>query len=772
MLDCKPADTPMVANHGLQIVEGAEAADQDRYRRIVGKLIYLSHTRPNIAYAVGIVSKFMHQPQVEHMAAVLRILRYLKGTSNKGVFYLKNDNLDLIGYTDVDWAGDRDDRKSTSGYFTFVGGNLVTWKSKKQKVVALSSAEAEFRGIAKGVTEIRWIRKLLGELGFHQTQREQEKLVLNLGVLKLIGLEENVLRLLLEKHPELLDNIDDESGYNVVHQWAELKQIWPFKYVIEGAITDASSKIFTDLINSTTEKKTENNPLHIAAKTGIPEIARALVQGYQKEIQAKDQKCEIVSPWKARNKYGETPLISAILSKDVEMALGESPLLFAVGRAKQCGRLVEEIFKIQDPPFSDLRGNDGTTVLHLVRCCPEDYGKRLLEKYWWMMTLLDDKGKTALSYAKEFRVPWLVNLLKNPSLIQKEPFDWITACEKNENWAVVAFIDSCQDLQKVCREKQDTLHHIRFRTYEECLKFLKKSSIAELKNSTDFEGATPLHRALERKDKHLAKALLIDDVVERNIADNHGTTALNLLSKLCKENDEWESMCKEIKINPHLKTTYIQSRTNLDQMRNTLSVVAALLATITFAAGFTLPGGLSQETGNAMLAKRASFIVFLLADVYAMCTSMLVMYCLIWSMVCDRDMSYLLVDRSVFILMQSLYGTMVAFMTGIYTVINHNTLWVAIVIFVMCSLVGISANRTVLHTIISKFIPASNQDNKDRGSSREQRSASSCRMDESRNAEGSSSHQIQDYIDDHHLERLEEGKASIVGNDTDSKKAK
>ena len=136
----------------------------------MGKLIYLSHTRPDIAYAVGIVSKFMHRPQVEHMVAVLRILRYLKGTSNKGVFYAKNDNLDLIGYTDADWAGDRDDRKSTSGYFTLVGGNLVTWRSKKQKVVALSSAEAEFRGIAKGITEILWIRKLLGELGFVQGQ--------------------------------------------------------------------------------------------------------------------------------------------------------------------------------------------------------------------------------------------------------------------------------------------------------------------------------------------------------------------------------------------------------------------------------------------------------------------------------------------------------------------------------------------------------------------------------------------------------------------------
>ncbi|XP_057515578.1 secreted RxLR effector protein 161-like [Amaranthus tricolor] len=167
MLDCKPANTPIVANHGLQIVEGAEVADQDRYRRMVGKLIYLSHTRPDITYTVGIVSKFMHRPQVEHMAAILRILRYLKGTSNKGVFYSKNDNLDLVGYTDADWAGDRDDRKSTSGYFTLVGGNLVTWKSKKQKVVALSSAETEFRGIAKGVTEILWIRKLLGELVFH-----------------------------------------------------------------------------------------------------------------------------------------------------------------------------------------------------------------------------------------------------------------------------------------------------------------------------------------------------------------------------------------------------------------------------------------------------------------------------------------------------------------------------------------------------------------------------------------------------------------------------
>ena len=88
------------------------------------------------------------------MTTIMRILRYLKGTSSRELLFGKNDNLDLLAYIDADWAGDRDDRKSTSGYFTLVGGNLVTWKTKKQKVIALSSVEAEFRGIAKGITKI------------------------------------------------------------------------------------------------------------------------------------------------------------------------------------------------------------------------------------------------------------------------------------------------------------------------------------------------------------------------------------------------------------------------------------------------------------------------------------------------------------------------------------------------------------------------------------------------------------------------------------------
>ncbi|XP_022033118.1 secreted RxLR effector protein 161-like [Helianthus annuus] len=147
----------MVVNHKLQMEEGAKPTNKERYQRLVGKLIYLSHTRPDIAYAVSVVSQFMHQPQVSHMEAVWRVIKYLKGTIGHGVLFKANGHLKIQGYTDADWAGDKGDRRSTSGYFTLVGGNLVTWRSKKQKVVALSSAEAEFRGIARGLTEILWI---------------------------------------------------------------------------------------------------------------------------------------------------------------------------------------------------------------------------------------------------------------------------------------------------------------------------------------------------------------------------------------------------------------------------------------------------------------------------------------------------------------------------------------------------------------------------------------------------------------------------------------
>ncbi|KAL4347719.1 hypothetical protein GQ457_17G012390 [Hibiscus cannabinus] len=163
------ADTPMEA--GLKFSKEAGCAvDKNRFQRLVGKLIYLSLTRPNIAFPVNVISQHMTNPNEEHMAAATRILRYLKGTPGHGLMFKKTDDRSVKVFTDSSWAGEITDRRSTSGYCTFVWGNLVTWRSKKQAVVSRSSAEAEFRALALGMCEGLWLIKLLKEL--HTDQKE------------------------------------------------------------------------------------------------------------------------------------------------------------------------------------------------------------------------------------------------------------------------------------------------------------------------------------------------------------------------------------------------------------------------------------------------------------------------------------------------------------------------------------------------------------------------------------------------------------------------
>ncbi|KAM1912364.1 hypothetical protein ACFX14_000440 [Malus domestica] len=167
MLDCKPVDTPIEQNHCLGLFPNQVPTHKEQYQRLVERLIYLSHTRPDIAYAVSVVSQFMHSPSEAHMDAVTRILRYLKMAPSRSMFFSKNGHLNVEGYTDANWVGSITDWRSISGYFTFVGGNLVTWRSKKQKVVVRSSAEAEFRGMSHVVCELLWLTKMLRDLGFN-----------------------------------------------------------------------------------------------------------------------------------------------------------------------------------------------------------------------------------------------------------------------------------------------------------------------------------------------------------------------------------------------------------------------------------------------------------------------------------------------------------------------------------------------------------------------------------------------------------------------------
>ena len=164
MLGCPPSDTPIRADKISDEVNLGKAVDMGKYQRMVGKLIYLAHTRPDIAFAVSMVSQHSHDPKQKHLDEVYRILRYLKGSPGRGLLFKKTDKQGVEIFTDADWAGDKEDRKSTSGYATFVWGNLVTWRSKKQTVVARSSAEAEFRAVALGICEGIWIKRVLEEL--------------------------------------------------------------------------------------------------------------------------------------------------------------------------------------------------------------------------------------------------------------------------------------------------------------------------------------------------------------------------------------------------------------------------------------------------------------------------------------------------------------------------------------------------------------------------------------------------------------------------------
>lgn len=164
MADCKPCLTPVDTQSKLSGATGPSVSDPTHYRSLTGALQYLTFTRPDISYAVQQVCLHMHDPREPHLNAVKRILRYLRGTIDYGLLLRRTTPSELVIYTDADWAGCPDTRKSTSGYAVFLGATLVSWSSKRQPTVSRSSAEAEYRAVANGVAEAAWLRQLLREL--------------------------------------------------------------------------------------------------------------------------------------------------------------------------------------------------------------------------------------------------------------------------------------------------------------------------------------------------------------------------------------------------------------------------------------------------------------------------------------------------------------------------------------------------------------------------------------------------------------------------------
>ncbi|XP_013674157.1 uncharacterized mitochondrial protein AtMg00810-like [Brassica napus] len=147
-LSCKPVTVSMEPNQKLSESTGTLLPDSSVYRKIVGRLLYLTHTRPDITYAVHKLSQFMAAPRSDHLTAAYRVLRYLKNDPAQGLFYPANTDLTLTAFSDADWATCPDSRRSITGYCMFLGTSLVSWRSKKQPTVSRSSSEAEYRAMA------------------------------------------------------------------------------------------------------------------------------------------------------------------------------------------------------------------------------------------------------------------------------------------------------------------------------------------------------------------------------------------------------------------------------------------------------------------------------------------------------------------------------------------------------------------------------------------------------------------------------------------------
>ncbi|KAJ0621772.1 putative RNA-directed DNA polymerase [Helianthus annuus] len=166
-LGCKPVTTPIEQSF---LVTNKCKSDQkilenvNGFQRLIGKLIYLSLTRPDISYAVQFLSQFMHSPCQSHLDIALRLLRYLKLSPGKGISFKKSSNMVLTGFVDSDWAKCLKTRRSVTGYGIFLGETLISWKSKKQNVVSRSTAEAEYRAMCSTTCEIMWILNVLSEL--------------------------------------------------------------------------------------------------------------------------------------------------------------------------------------------------------------------------------------------------------------------------------------------------------------------------------------------------------------------------------------------------------------------------------------------------------------------------------------------------------------------------------------------------------------------------------------------------------------------------------
>eukprot|EP00253_Pinus_taeda_P033219 PITA_33219 len=229
-IECNLLTTPMEQNLKLTSIEGKEFEDATKYRQLVGSLNYLTTTRPDISFNVGILSRFMQKPCEGHWSAGKRVLKYLKGTQDFGIKYTQVDDFSLIGYSDSNFDGDKETGVSTSGYDMSLGSGAVSWRSCKQSVPADSTTEAEYVAAAEATKEIVSLRKILEDLQVKQVQSTPLMI-------------DNTSAINLTKNPKFHDRTKHiNTKYHLIQHHVEAKTIHLRHCSTNEQITDIFTK--------------------------------------------------------------------------------------------------------------------------------------------------------------------------------------------------------------------------------------------------------------------------------------------------------------------------------------------------------------------------------------------------------------------------------------------------------------------------------------------------------------------------------------------------
>eukprot|EP00253_Pinus_taeda_P010976 PITA_10976 len=230
MTECNPLTTPMEKNLKLTSIEGKEFEDTTKYRQLVGSLNYLTTTRPDISFAIGILSRFMQKPCEGHWLAAKRVLRSLKGTQEFGIKYTQVDDFNLIGYSDLDFDGDKETGVSTSGYAMSLGSGAVSWRTRKQSVPTDSTTEVEYVVAAEATKEIVWLRKILEDLQVKQVQPNPLMI-------------DNTSAINLAKNPKFHDRTKHiNTKYHLIRHHVEAKTIHLCHFSTNEKIADIFTK--------------------------------------------------------------------------------------------------------------------------------------------------------------------------------------------------------------------------------------------------------------------------------------------------------------------------------------------------------------------------------------------------------------------------------------------------------------------------------------------------------------------------------------------------